>query len=179
MCRTHPPSNRFPNLRHAGILCLVAAVPSLTCGIANAQDAAGFAHWQVSLDVGYGDPSGYVQVRENQIEGTRLDFGSDLDVNHMSDETLRVAYRIDPDQSVQLVLQNYTLTGSTMLPQDVNFNGATLAAGTRLRTITRFPDFLRATLFYQRTLSQFSNGVHCPAALVSPSRASPSSSTAR
>lgn len=158
MCRTHPPSNRFPNLRRAGILCLVAAVPYLTCGIANAQDAAGFEHWQVALNVGYGDPSGYVQVRENQIEGTRLDFDSDLDVNHMSDVALRVAYRIDPDQSVQLVLQNYTLTGSTMLPQDVNFNGATFAAGTRLRTVTRFPDFLRATLFYRRTLSQFTNG---------------------
>jgi len=158
MCRTHPPSSRFPNLRRAGILCLVAAVPYLTYGIANAQDADSFAHWQVALAMGYGDPSGYVQVRENQIEGTRLAFGSDLDVNHMSVEALRVAYRIDPDQSVQLVLQNYTLTGSTVLPQDVNFNGATLAAGTRLRTVTRFPDFLRATLFYQRTLSQFANG---------------------
>ncbi|HEX5352962.1 MAG TPA: hypothetical protein VFW60_02680 [Rhodanobacteraceae bacterium] len=157
MCRTRPPSNRLPNLRRAAILCLVAAVPYLTCGIANARDAASFAHWQVALDVGHGDPSGYVQVRENRIEGTRLDFGADLDVNHLSDEALRLAYRIDPDRSVQLVLQNYTLTGSTMLPQDVNFNGATLAADTRLRTVTRFPDFLRATLFYQRTLSRFAN----------------------
>lgn len=158
MCRTRPPPNRLSNLRRAGILCLFATLPYLVCGIANAQDAGSFTHWQVSLAAAYGNPSGYVQVRENQIEGTRLDFGSGLGVNHMSDEALRVAYRIDPDQSVQLVLQNYSLTGSTVLPQDVDFNGATFSAGTRLRTVTHFPDFLRATLFYQRTLSQFANG---------------------
>lgn len=158
MCRARLPSNRFSSLHRAGILCLVAAVSYPTCGTANAQDAGHFAHWQVALAIGYGDPSGYVQVRENQIEGTRLDFGSDLDVNHLSNEALHVAYRIDPDQSVQMVLQNYALSGSTVLPRNVNFNGATLAAGTRLRTVTRFPDFLRATVFYQRALSQFANG---------------------
>lgn len=158
MCHTRPPPNRLSNLRRAAILCLFSTVAYLVSGVANAQDAGSFAHWQVALAVGYGDPSGYVQVRENQIEGTHLDFGSDLGVNHMSDEALRVAYRIDPNQSVQFVLRNYTLTGSTVLPENVDFNGATFAAGTRLRTLTHFPDFLRATLFYQRALSQFANG---------------------
>ena len=159
MCRPRPSSpNRFSNLRRIGALCILAAIPSLACGIANAHEAESFAHWQVALTLGYGDPSGYVQVRENQIEGTRLDFGSGLGVNHLSGEALQIAYRIDPDQSVQMVLQNDTLSGSTVLPQDVYFNGATFAAGTRLRTVTHFPDFLRATVFYQRTFSRFPNG---------------------
>ena len=158
MCRPRLSPNRVSNLRRAGVLCLVAAIPFLACGVANARDSESFAHWRVALTLGYGDPSGYVQVRENQIEGTRLDFGSDLGVNHLSNEALHVAYRIDPDQSVQMVLRNCTLSGSMVLPQDVHFNGATLAAGTRLRTITHFPDFLRATVFYQRTFSQFPNG---------------------
>lgn len=159
--RFSPASSRGakPRLRASiATASLAALVLLLACSASYAQDDSDFQRWNLALGIGYGKPSGHVQVRENQIEGTRLDFGSGLGVDHMSNIDLRVGFAFDADRSVQLVLQNFDLTGSTPLSQEVNFNGATFAAGTRLKTVTRFPAFLRATLFYQQTLVHFGNG---------------------
>jgi len=156
-----PDSFRGPEPRFRASIAtanLAALVLLLACSASYAQDGSDFQRWNLVVGIGYGNPSGHVQVRENQIEGTRLDFGSGLGVDHMSNMDLRIGFALDPDRSVQLVLQNYDLTGSTLLSQDVNFNGATFAAGTRLKTVTSFPAFLRATLFYQQTLVHFGNG---------------------
>lgn len=150
-----------PRLRRSAATLLFVAAMCALCTVsrpAYAQDGEAFRHWVVSVDGAWGKPSGHVQVRENQIEGTRLRFGPDLGIGDMSWESLWLQYRFDPDRSMQLILQNYTLTGSKLLPQNVNFNGATLAAGTVLSTVTRFPEFLRATAFYQGTLSHKAGG---------------------
>ena len=162
MYSVRPESNPHRKvLRFARIMGTRVAIAWLTlcaCGIGHAQDSNDLARWSIALAGGYGDANGHVQVRENQIEGTRLDFGSGLGVHRLSDMDLSVRYRFDTDQSVQLDLRNYNLTGSTLLSRNVYFNGATFAAGTQLHTVTSFPNFLRATLFYQRTLSHFGNG---------------------
>jgi hypothetical protein len=125
---------------------------SLWGEIARAQGSEGFAHWTIALEGKYGAPSGHVQVRENRIQGTRLNFGSDLGVNDIWTAGFDLGYRFDTDNSLRFALQNETLICSKRLPQEVNFNGATLAGDTTLKTVTRFPNFLRTTLFYQHPL---------------------------
>ncbi len=104
-----------------------------------------------------GTPTGWVQVRETQIEGTRLNFRGDLRVDRAWTGEFAVRY-LRGRNTLRFVVQSYALDGTTTLPGDVRFNGATLAGGTPLATRTRFPWFFRATLTRERDLAAMGGG---------------------
>lgn len=112
-------------------------------------------HWTASVEDGR--PEGWVQVRENEIEGTRLHFSSDLDAQSL--RGLRVAATKERGERSEwhLSLATYMLDGSTQLAQPITFNGATIAPG-RLVTATRFTHFLRFDTSWWHRLAAFENG---------------------
>jgi len=124
-------------------------------GVARPARAADLAAlWTVSLDGSFGAPSGHVQVRENAIEGTRLDLRRDLGVTTSESLALGVARRAGAGE-VSLRFEALFLYGSATLGQDVFFNGATLQGGTELETR---PEFFRASAFYERPLARLPGG---------------------
>jgi hypothetical protein len=118
--------------------------------IASAQD-----HWELAMQGEIGIPQGYVQVRENEIAGTRLDLRHDLGIETSESFGLEVVRRLRSGSDLRLSVNALLLYGSTTLPGDVFFNGATLQGGTRLVT---HPFFLRVNALYERTLAHLAGG---------------------
>jgi len=112
---------------------------------AAAQDSAA-ARWELAAELRGGVPTGWVQVRENAIAGTRLSFGPSLEVHALWAAELRGEFHPDARTRIALSLTSFTLDGSVTLPQNVDFNGATLEGGTTLATRTSFPHWLALTL---------------------------------
>lgn len=117
---------------------------------ATAAHAAGSWRWDLSVE--NGRPSGWVQVRENAIEGTRLHFADDLNVHSMSGLRMAARKTLGPRGQWHLSLASYRLTGNAAIAQAVYFNGTTIAPGP-LRTATRFPHFLRFDTSWWRRLA--------------------------
>ena len=113
--------------------------------------------WDLSLVAEYGSPSGWVQVRENEIAGTRLHIDNDLDVQHMPTLRLRADKTFSEVSELHLGLSASILDGSATIDHPVFFNGATIAPG-RLDTITHFQDFLQLDAAYWHRLWGFDNG---------------------
>jgi hypothetical protein len=134
---------------------IIACLASPAGWTAAAQDAPA-PHWELSGGIRGGAPTGWVQVRENAVAGTRLDFGAGLNVHSLWSADLRAEYRFDARTSLALTVTGLALDGSTTIPQDVNFNGTTLAAGTTLTTATGFPHWMALTLAATRRVAQFS-----------------------
>lgn len=115
----------------------------------------GFARaWAMGVWGESGLVSGWVQVRENAIEGTRLGLRGDLGVNVLSGWGFQVTRRMGASSSLGLTVGSYRLVGRATPPQPVFFNGATLQAGAPLETDVSFPDYLRVTLLYRRRLTR-------------------------
>lgn len=122
---------------------------------ASPADAARPSRWSLSLE--NGRPSGWVQVRENAIDGTRLHFADDLNVRRLSGIELAARKTLGARGQWHLALASYTLDGHTVLAQPVDFNGTTIAAGA-LRTATGFPHFLRFDTSWWRRLAGSAGG---------------------
>src|SRR5450759_238252 len=118
--------------------------------IASAQD-----RWELVMRGEIGIPQGYVQVRENEIQGTHLDLRHDLGIETSESFGLEVVRRLRSGSDLRLSVNALLLYGSTTLPGDVFFNGATLQGGTRLETR---PFFLRVNALYERTLAHLADG---------------------
>lgn len=114
--------------------------------------------WQIRIGAALGTPDGWIQVREREIEGTRLRFRRDLNVRRVHTFELRAEYHPRPGSGFGLTLTSWALNGTATLPADVLFNGTTLAGGTALTTDTDFPDFVHITIDAWRRLSQIGNG---------------------
>jgi hypothetical protein len=102
-----------------------------------------------------GLPRGYVKVGENEVPGTRLRLHSDLGIDLSETAALQVGYHLTEKDTVRFSFLRLFFDGTTTLPQDVLFNGATLLGGTHLDTT---PEFYRATLAYERTLLPLPGG---------------------
>jgi hypothetical protein len=125
-----------------------AAPPSVAAGV-----DSGRAAWALTVNYGLARPTGWVQVRENAIAGTRLSFGPDLGVRVASTvgATLRVPIGAG---ALSVAVAGTSLRGSVVLPDSIHFNGSTLAAGTVLKTRTELGDFLRVVISYDRRLAR-------------------------
>src|SRR5690348_10802948 len=134
-----------------------AASLSLAVGLMAAVPARADNGWDLSVLAEVGSPGGWVQVRENEIQGTRLGISDDLDVNHMTTLRLRAIKTYSDVNEVHLGFATSMLDGSATIDTPVNFNGATIAPG-RLDTITHFQDFLTFDASYWRRLTGFDNG---------------------
>lgn len=126
-------------------LALMVVVCCFGRGAVAAQDG-GYSRWRMGIGAAFGAPTGWVQVRERAIEGTRLDFHRDLGVRRDHSFQLRVEYRPRPGDGFGITVSSWALRGSTVLPADVTFNGTTLAGGSVLTTRTDFPGFIRVDM---------------------------------
>src|SRR5262245_35812637 len=88
----------------------------------SAAPAFSQARWEFSLGGMIGAPTGWVQVRENAVEGTRLDFRRDLDIDRIWIGELAVKHGWGRRGALRFVLQSYALDGTTTLAADVQFN---------------------------------------------------------
>jgi hypothetical protein len=118
--------------------------------IASAQD-----RWELAMQGEIGIPQGFVQVRENEIQGTHLDLRHDLGIETSESFGLEVVRRLSSGSDLRLSVDALLLYGSAALPSDVFFNGATLQGGTRLETR---PFFLRVSALYERPLAHLVGG---------------------
>lgn len=129
----------------------------LAGGLVAATPARADNGWDLSVLAEVGSPGGWVQVREGEIQGTRLGISDDLDVNRMTTLRLRAIRTYSDVDEVHLGLAASMLDGGATIDTPVFFNGATIAPG-RLDTVTHFQDFLTFDASYWRRLVGFDNG---------------------
>lgn len=108
------------------------------------------ATWHVNLDGGSGIPSGYVQVRENQIEGTPLSLRGDLGVTRTERLSVGAVRSLGGRGQLHLWLGATRIRGRSVLSRTAYFNGTTLAPGP-ISSQTGFQDDwqLRASYWYR------------------------------
>jgi hypothetical protein len=133
-------------------LALVAGIlaPAPLCAQAAGDSASS---WAFSLDGGAGAPAGWVQVRENELAGTRLLFRNDLRVRRAWTVRGSATRRLGARTVLDVALEGWSLQGTAVPRSDVMFNGATLAADSVLHTRTGFGDFLQLTAQVRRRLA--------------------------
>jgi len=117
------------------------------------MDSARAGEWTLTVDGALAHPTGWVQVRENAIVGTRLSLGPDLGVRAAS--TVRATLGIPVGAgALRVAIAGTALLGRVLLPDSIHFNGSTLAPGTMLKTRTEPGDFLRVVIAYERRLAR-------------------------
>jgi hypothetical protein len=146
----HP--RRWSQLRLVG-----PAVLAIIGGSLRWETAAASGEWRWTASIESARPSGWVQVRENAIEGTRLWFENDLRVQHRNGIRLDATKIASSRSEWRLSVATYTLDGTTVLSNPIYFNGATIAAG-RLRTATDYTHFLEFDGSYRRRFLAFGEG---------------------
>ena len=147
--------NRFrfaPRPHHVGLAILL-----LAAGLILPMCSRADSPWDVTIYAETGSPGGWVQVRENEIEGTRLHIDNDLDVNEMTTLRARATRWFSDDDQLRFGVAASMLDGSATLAEPVVFNGTTVAPG-KLDTVTHFQDFLEADIAYWHRLAAFDNG---------------------
>ena len=147
--------NRFrfaPRPHHVGLATLL-----LAAGLILPMCSRADSPWDVTIYAETGSPGGWVQVRENEIEGTRLHIDNDLDVNEMTTLRARATRWFSDDDQLRFGVAASMLDGSATLAEPVVFNGTTVAPG-KLDTVTHFQDFLEADVAYWHRLAAFDNG---------------------
>lgn len=134
-------------------VAVLAAPATLPAQASPSADSVGPRRWTLRVNDEVGRPTGWVQVRENRIAGSRLAFGSGLGIHAVS--ALGLTLEIPAGSgAVGMAVDGTTLRGSTLLSQPVYFNGSTLAGGTVLRTRTEAGDFLRVVIDYEHGLAR-------------------------
>jgi len=141
-----------PRPHHVGL-----ALVLLAAGLALPMCSRAGSPWDLSVHAEIGSPGGWVQVRENGIEGTRLSIDDDLDVQRMQTLRFRAARAFSDDDQLRFGVSASMLDGSTTITEPVVFNGTTVAPG-KLDTVTHFQDFLQADVAYWRRLAAFDGG---------------------
>jgi hypothetical protein len=139
----------FPwTFAHGAILLILAAgLP------ARADDNS----WHVALRAEQGVPGGWIRVRENAIQGTRLAIHDGLGVNHMQTLTLLAWKPISDAGQLHFGFSTSRLDGHTVIADPAYFNGTTIAPG-RLDTATHFQDFIAFDASYWHRLLDFGDG---------------------
>ncbi|MBX6333158.1 MAG: hypothetical protein IRY91_15025 [Gemmatimonadaceae bacterium] len=145
-------------MRALGTVSLVSLVICVLRSSPAAAQGRPASTWAIGLEGTLGAPSGWVQVREGTLDGTRLHFRRDLGVRRTHTLALDVAYHPARGSGFELSLASYTLNGTTRLTRDVLFNGTTLAAGSTLATRTDFPNFLRIDVAWRKDFFAIGRG---------------------
>lgn len=146
MNATVPPiaEHRLHNRHRVLLLPLMALLYAMP---ARADDTS----WHLQLSGEWSAPSGWVQVRENQIQGTRLHFSDDLNVNDMQTIRLQAWKPFSDVSELHLGFATNQLLGSSSTDVPVYFNGTTIAPG-HLDTATHFQDFIAFDASYWHRL---------------------------
>jgi len=123
-----------------------------------AQDSARAPRWELAAEFRAGAPSGWVQVRENSVAGTRLEMGPTLDVHRIAAAELSATLHPGGPTRVEFSIASFTLDGTATPSRNIDFNGATLAAGAPLATRTDFPHYLAFTVTGTHDVAHPGNG---------------------
>ena len=112
--------------------------------------SSGFAVERGFLDLdlmpGVVDPSSFVQVRENAVEGDRIGF-SRLHVKSAIVPSLRLGWWVNDKSFLAVRVRDFVIRGLRTISDPVVFNGTTIAGGQTLRTN---PLWYSVGLFYGR-----------------------------
>ncbi len=145
--------------RAASALVVIAAATHSAAGQRAASDSVPAKRWEILADVRGGVPTGFVQVRENAVAGTRLDFRNSLAIHSLWAAAVEVDWLPDARTRISFAVTSVSLWGESVPSHDVYFNGTTLAAGSRLVTSTEFPNFVAATITGSRRIAGIGKGV--------------------
>lgn len=126
-------------------------------GLGLGASVSAHAAWKVGIGVEAGTPGGYVQVRENAIEGTPLHLRSDLGVSTGYSLRFSAIHPFGGNNALHLWLSATRLIGSSTLSRTAYFNGVTLAPGP-ISSDTNFQDYWRLQASYWRRLVTFPGG---------------------
>ncbi|MBI3610313.1 MAG: hypothetical protein HY204_06390 [Nitrospirae bacterium] len=115
------------------------------------QNAQAASPWSGSISLEGSTVDGWVQVRENAEEGTRLRLGRDLGIRRAFSTDLSLAYHFSEQRRVIFTVGTTLLRGNKALPEFAFFDESSYLAGSDLRSDPLFYH-IRAT--YQQTLWQ-------------------------
>jgi len=107
-----------------------------------------------TVDLQYADAGGHVQVRENDLEGTRLDL-DDLGIGHAAVGAFEYGRRLSDVSSLRFRLRWFDESGRSTFPGDIAFNGGIYQGGASLKSTAKLGDF---GFLWQRDLLQFGSG---------------------
>ena len=144
--------------RRNGALALIALIGFALAPSLIAQDSTRAASWELGLSARAGVPTGWVQVRENTVVGTRLPFGSALDVHAIYAGVVSATLHPDGPTRIEMAITSFWLSGTSTPADSVHFNGTTLEAGAPLHTRTGFPHYLAITVTGTHDVAQFGGG---------------------
>jgi len=139
--------------RWLALLGVVAGLLSLV-PVAIGDELVPQAH---QLDVAIANLSSFVadaslvRVREHQIAGTRLHLAQDLGIQTIQLPHVSLTYWFDEINALQVNLRYFESSGSHGLSQSVDFNGATLAPGQRLKSGDTM--WFDGAMYYERRLT--------------------------
>ena len=133
---------------------LYATGVTLIAGVLAYGAPAEASQWRWTAALETARPTGWVQVRENDIEGTRLSFRDDLGIRRRNGLRLDTFKTMSPKAEWQLSVATYTLDATTSISAPITFNGATIAPGP-LRTATHYTHFLEFDGSYRHRFLTF------------------------
>jgi hypothetical protein len=145
---------------HTRVICVSVASWYSICAINVLAADSGSAAPAPDAEIGkhaftfalqYDDVSGYVQVREFDVDGTRLVL-DDLGIDHAVVVALGYEHRLSNVSSLRFRLRWYDESGWGSFPEEINFNGATYQAGATLTSTAQLADFV---FHWQRDLLRF------------------------
>ena len=103
---------------------------------------------EFSLDTYVGHPSGYLEVRENSLRGSRLRLNDDLGVDVSEAVDASAAFHLTPRDGIRLSFLYYFLRGQGLLDRTIAYDGEEFRAPGHVNSNA---DFYRLSLAYERT----------------------------
>lgn len=115
---------------------------------------AGARKHALTFDLQYANASGYVQVREFDLQGTRLAL-DDLGIDHALVVALGYEQRLSDVSALRFRVRWYDESGQGSFPEEIDFNGGIYEAGATLTSTAQLADFV---FHWQRDLLRFGDG---------------------
>ena len=110
------------------------------------------APWNWEVGLARGVPGGFIQVRENSVEGTRLALGAALGFDSFPRLRLQAVDAKRPDAALVLRLDFARISGETVFSRPVYFNGVELAAGQPVTSVANWDNYWQFTMLYRHRL---------------------------
>ena len=113
---------------------------------------ANAAPWSWEVGLARGVPGGFIQVRENSVEGTQLPLGPALGFASFPRLRLEAIDNKGTGGALVLRLDFARISGETAFPRPVYFNGVELAAGQPVTSIANWDNYWQFTMLYRQRL---------------------------
>lgn len=152
LCAAPAPHASWPSL--VLILIAVAGPARAAPGDADEPPPGTTRVPRLGIDLGFSRVEGFVDVRENAVEGTRLGL-HDLGIDHATAVALAFELPVGDTADIRTRLRAYYMRGSSDFDQDVAFNGNVFPAGSTLHSAPALWDLL---IHYRQDLLGLGDG---------------------